>query len=149
LYPARRNPLCLQPLGTFCAGNEPPLDLLSRFAAAFFALKAVILPQVPVTGVTARINSYTGDRQLLTRDLLALLAHRRPASACCVVGLTMDDLYPDPAWKQLGRPFGARTPTDELSFSGRGGEPGVGEAFVDVMLDSAECSAEPSRRCDA
>jgi len=32
----------------------------------------VALPAAPVTGVTMRINRHTGQRQLLTRDLLAL-----------------------------------------------------------------------------
>ena len=32
--------------------------------------------------------------------------------------------------------------TDELSFSDCSGHSGVGEAFVDVMFDGAECSAE-------
>ncbi len=108
--PAQRT-LYLQPLGRFRRGNEPSLDLLSRFAAAFFALKAVVLPAVPVTGVTTRINNYTGTTQLLTRDLLALLAQRRPTGACCVVGITMDDLYPDPAWNFV---FGEASPGERV-----------------------------------
>lgn len=108
--PAQRT-LYLQPLGWFHTGNEPPLDLLSSFAAAFFALEVVMLPAVPVTGVTTRINSYTGDRQLLTRDLLALLTQRQPAGARCVVGITMDDLYPDPAWNFV---FGEASPRDRV-----------------------------------
>lgn len=84
----------------------PPLDLLSRFAAAFFALEVAVLPAAPVTGVTMRINRHAGQRQLLTRDLLA---DQRPAGACCVVGITMDDLYPDPAWNFA---FGQASPRD-------------------------------------
>jgi len=106
--PARRV-LYLQPFGPFDTGQEPPVDLLSRFAAAFFALEAVVLPTAPVTGVTIRINSQTGQPQLLTRDLLALLADQRPAGACCIVGITMDDLYPDPAWNFV---FGEASPRD-------------------------------------
>lgn len=130
--PARRT-LYLQPLGRFHIGNEPPLDLLSRFAAAFFALEVVMLPVVPVTGITARINSYTGDRQLLTRDLLALLARRRPASACCVVGITMDDLYPDPAWNFV---FGEASPRERVgvySFA-RYRSSEAGEAASSLLL---------------
>jgi archaemetzincin len=104
-----RRVLYLQPFGSFHARQGPPLDLLSRFAAAFFALEVAVLPAVPVTGVTMRINGYTGQRQLLTRDLLALLADQRPAGACCIVGITMDDLYPDPAWNFV---FGEASPDD-------------------------------------
>ena len=106
---AARRVLYLQPFGSFRARQGPPLDLLSRFAAAFFALEVAVLPAVPVTGVTTRIHSFTGQRQLLTRDLLALLADQRPAGACCIVGITMDDLYPDPAWNFV---FGQASPDD-------------------------------------
>jgi archaemetzincin len=130
--PAQRT-LYLQPLGQFHTGNEPPLDLLSRFAAAFFALQAVVLPVVPVTSVTTRINSYTGARQLLTRDLLALLAQQRPASACCVVGITMDDLYPDPAWNFV---FGEASPRERVGvYSFARYLPGeAGGAAVSLLL---------------
>jgi archaemetzincin len=110
LGPARRT-LYLQPFGSFRTGHEPPLDLFRRFAAAFFTLPAAVLSVTPVTGVTARINRYTGKRQLLTRDLLALLARQRPAGACCVVGITMDDLYPDPAWNFV---FGQASPRERV-----------------------------------
>jgi hypothetical protein len=43
-------------------GFDPPLDLLSRFAAAFFALEAAVLPAAPVADVTMRINRQTGRR---------------------------------------------------------------------------------------
>lgn len=101
----------LQPFGSFRAGQDPPLDLLSRFVAAFFALEVAVLPAVEVTGVTMRINSHTGQRQFLTSDLLALLADRRPARACCVVGVTVEDLYPGPAWNFV---FGEASPRDRV-----------------------------------
>jgi len=87
-HPPSPGPACpyLQPFGPFDTGQGPPLDLLSRFAAAFFALEVAVLPAAPVTGVTMRINRHTGQRQLLTRDLLAVLADQRPAGGCCVDG---------------------------------------------------------------
>jgi len=96
-----RRVLYLQPFGPFHTGQEPPLDLLGRFAAAFFALEVAVLPVAPVADVTMRISRHTGRRQLLTRDLLALLADRRPAGAVCVVCITMDDLYPAPWFADL------------------------------------------------
>lgn len=108
--PAGRT-LYLQPLGQFHTGHEPSLGLLSRFAAAFFATEVAVLPVKPVTGVTTRVSSYSGSRQLLTRDLLAMLTDQRPARACCVVGITMDDLYPDPAWNFV---FGEASPHDRV-----------------------------------
>jgi hypothetical protein len=48
---------------------------------------------------------------LMTRNLLARLADQRPAGACCVVGITMDDLYPDPARNFA---FGEASPRDRV-----------------------------------
>ena len=48
--------------------------------------------------VTARRNPVTGNTQLPTRDLLALLQTNFPFDAHCVLGITTQDLYPNPAW---------------------------------------------------
>ena len=92
-----------------------------------------MLPAEPVADVTMRINRHTGQRQLLTRDLLTLLADRRPARACCVVGITMDDLYPDPAWNFV---FGQASPRDRVgvySFA-RYLPPQTGAAAASLLL---------------
>jgi len=128
-----RRVLYLQPFGPFHTGQEPPLDLMGRFAAVFFALEVAVLPAEPVADVTMRINRHTGQRQLLTRDLLTLLADRRPARACCVVGITMDDLYPDPAWNFV---FGQASPRDRVgvySFA-RYLPPQTGAAAASLLL---------------
>jgi archaemetzincin len=132
-----RRVLYLQPFGSLHASQEPPLDLLSRFAAAFFALEVAVLPAVPVTGVTTRINSHTGQRQLLTGDLLALLADQRPAGACCVVGITMDDLYPGPAWNFV---FGEASPHDRAGvYSFARYLPGAAGAAAASLLLRRSC----------
>jgi len=129
--------LYLQPFGSFHARQAPRLHLLSRFAASFFALEVAVLPAVPVTGVTTRINSYTGQRQLLARDLLALLADQRPAGACCVVGITMDDLYPDPAWNFV---FGEASPDDRAGvYSFARYLPGEADAAAASLLLRRSC----------
>jgi archaemetzincin len=48
--------------------------------------------------VTARVNPETGRQQMLTTDLLNILMQHTPRDAYCVLGLTLRDLYPDPAW---------------------------------------------------
>jgi archaemetzincin len=97
---ARRRALYLQPLGEFVPGESPPLDALREFAAAFFAVEVTALSAVAVTGggVTMRQNPYTGQRQLLTGDILDLLRRRLPSDAYALLGVTMQDLYPDPRW---------------------------------------------------
>jgi archaemetzincin len=50
------------------------------------------------TGFKRRRNPYTGNLQILTTDVLALLKKRLPRNAFCALAVTMEDLYPDPSW---------------------------------------------------
>ncbi len=97
---ARRRKLYLQPLGSFIPGSSPPLERVQMFAAAFFTLEVTVLPvlDIAASGITARQNSYTHQRQLLTTDILALLRGRLHMDAYALLGITMEDLYPDPSW---------------------------------------------------
>ena len=97
---ARRNVLYLQPLGNFDAAQSPPLEQLREFTAAFFTLEAYVLPQAELGQhrIRSRQNPWTGNEQLLTTDILDTLRRRIPADAFAFVGITMTDLYPDPAW---------------------------------------------------
>ncbi|HEY2968702.1 MAG TPA: archaemetzincin [Casimicrobiaceae bacterium] len=97
---ARRRKLYLQPLGSFITEGSPALEQLQMFAAAFFTLEVTVLPALDIaaSGITARQNSYTYHRQLLTTDILALLRRRLPADGYALLGITMEDLYPDPSW---------------------------------------------------
>jgi archaemetzincin len=97
---AIRTTIYLQPLDRFSNGTGPPLDRLEQFAAAFFMMHVQTLPAIDLarSTITTRTNPSTGHRQLLTGDILALLRRRLPADAYCVLGITMHDLYPDPAW---------------------------------------------------
>ena len=90
----------LQPLGELPAGKGPPLERLVQFAEAFFAMDVAILPMAELAAgeITTRANPYTGQVQLLTGDILAYLRRRVPDDAYCVLGITVYDLYPDPAW---------------------------------------------------
>jgi archaemetzincin len=97
---ARRHTLYLQPLGEFVEGESPSLALLQQFAAAFFAMDVTILPTLNLAEhhLTTRRNPSTRQRQLLIGDILSLLRHRLPNDAYALLGITMEDLYPDPAW---------------------------------------------------
>lgn len=95
-----RSKLVVQPMGDFGKGVAPSLESLRECAAAFFIMPVESLPPWPITGkgFTSRINAYTQKRQLLTTDLLLLLKHDLPKDAFAAIGVTMEDLYPDPAW---------------------------------------------------
>jgi archaemetzincin len=94
-----RRTIYFQPLENF-SKPAPPLRMLENWAAAFFTLPVRILaPQRGVYGlITTRQNPFTGDRQLLTRDILSILRQSLPSDAFCVIAITMNDLYPDPLW---------------------------------------------------
>ncbi|HEY3055543.1 MAG TPA: archaemetzincin [Thermoanaerobaculia bacterium] len=96
----QRNAIYLQPLGDFTSVASPSLALLQQFASAFFMLPVKILGALDIEKekITSRRNSASGQRQLLTGDILELLKHRVPTDAFCVIAASMIDLYPDPSW---------------------------------------------------
>jgi archaemetzincin len=97
---ARRNQVYLQPLGDFSELACPPLDQLREFAAAFFELDIKVLPALDLVrgDITSRQHPATGSLQLLTTSILNLLRQRLPSDGFVLLGITMADLYPDPAW---------------------------------------------------
>ncbi len=90
----------VQPLGDFTKPQAALLDQLRQFASAFFAREVHLLPPIAIAenGITERRNRYTYITQLRTRDILPLLARRLPADACCLLGVTVLDLYPGEGW---------------------------------------------------
>jgi len=100
---ASRRVIYLQPLGEFPAAVSPPLEELRSYVAAFFQMEVKVLPAVrPAAGqFQTREFPGTGRRQVLTTSVMAWLAGRMPADACCLVGVTMEDLYPDPSWNYV------------------------------------------------
>ena len=74
----------------------------------------VVLDEVALDerAFTPRINEYTKQRQLLTTDILEFLQKRLPPDAFCLLGVTLEDLYPDPSWNYV---FG------QASYTGRTG----------------------------
>ena len=97
---AVRNTIYLQPLEDFQTSNAPPVDKLAQFAKAFFAMNVEVLPPLATFSrqITTRINPYTRQVQLLTRDILRLLSENLPKNAFCVVAISIRDLYPGPSW---------------------------------------------------
>jgi len=76
------------------------LAKLERFAQAYFPVKVKVQAPVDASrhGITERNNPGTGQRQLLSTDLLAFLRRDLPEDAFCRLGLTTIDLYPEPSW---------------------------------------------------
>lgn len=95
-----RNWIYLQPLGEFPEKRSPSIEKLKEYAAAYFGMEVELLSPVGIekSGFRSRLNPYTGNRQILTTDVLALLKKRLPGNAFCVLAITMEDLYPHPSW---------------------------------------------------
>lgn len=95
-----RNRIYLQPLGEFAKGRSPSVDTLKEYATSYFGMDVEVLPSLSIgsRALTTRINPITGNRQILTGDILALLNRKPPADAFCVLAITMEDLYPHPSW---------------------------------------------------
>jgi archaemetzincin len=97
---ARRRIIYLHLLENFPEKHSPSTEMLRQYAAAFFQMEAKILPPVDIVpgDFTSRTNRITTRRQILTRDVLRWLQGRLPEDAFCLLGITMEDLYPDPSW---------------------------------------------------
>jgi len=96
----RRRIIYLQPVGDFRAQQSPSLEMLRQYAADFFQMEVKALAPISISasGVTSRTNSMTGRRQVLTGGVLHWLQGRLPGDAFCLLGITMEDLYPEPSW---------------------------------------------------
>ncbi len=95
-----RSKIYLQPLSEFPRLAVPLAETLRQYAAAYFAMEIQILPVLKLNdeNITTRINTFTGKRQILTGDVLAILRKSLPKDAFCVMAITMEDLYPQPSW---------------------------------------------------
>ena len=96
----RRSSIYLQPLGAFPQDRSPSIEILRDYAALYFAMDVKVLPTLSISErrLTTRINPMTGNRQILTGDVLALVRQKLPLDAFCALAITMEDLYPHPSW---------------------------------------------------
>lgn len=92
--------LYLVALGEFPDNESPSLALLKDYAQAFFGLEVRTLPPLALDEleIGSRVNAFTRKRQLLSIEILERLRTRLPKDAFCLLGMTMEDLYPDPSW---------------------------------------------------
>ncbi len=90
----------LQPLGEFAEERSPSLTVLREYAETYFQMEVILLPPKDIFGgpIRTRINPFINKLQVLTGDGLRLLKKGFPDDAYCLLGITMEDLYPDPFW---------------------------------------------------
>ncbi len=114
-----RNVIYLQPLDSFAGGDPEILAKLERFAGAFFPMAVKMQTPIEVSrqGITERENPFTGQRQLLSTDLLDFLRRDLPEDAYCRLGLTTIDLYPEPSWNFVFGQASLKERTGVYSFA--------------------------------
>jgi archaemetzincin len=95
-----RNVIYIQPIWEFDDGKSPSLELLRQYTEAFFTIPVKLLPSVSPQkeNFSPRINSNTEEEQVHAGLVLSWLLKRIPDDAYCIIGVTMEDLYPDPEW---------------------------------------------------
>ncbi|MBE3100312.1 MAG: hypothetical protein IMZ44_24590 [Planctomycetes bacterium] len=101
---AGRHTLYLCPLGPMSAGERARLAVLREFLEAYFVLPAGQAPPAGLDRVTTRERSMFGRqvRQYLTSDILdSVLQPLLPKDGVCLLGVTMQDLYPEPSWNYV------------------------------------------------
>ena len=100
---ATRRVIYLQPLGEFAADSSPPLGEIQAYAAAFFQMEVKVLPVFlpDEAQFEPRQNPHSSRRQVRSTRVMDFLATRLPADAYCLLGLTMEDLYPAPSWNYV------------------------------------------------
>jgi archaemetzincin len=109
----RRNRIYLQPLGELPPDAGLSFKKLQELAEAFFQMEVVVRPPLDLSreSIASRRNPALGHRQLRTGDLIALLKTRLPGDAYALLGLTLEDLYPDENWNFV---FGQASTRDRV-----------------------------------
>ncbi|HEX2860371.1 MAG TPA: archaemetzincin [Lacunisphaera sp.] len=100
---AARSIIYILPIGEFAEETSPPFDEIRTYATAFFQMEVRILPAYDPHDLEfePRKNPRTGHRQVLTGEILKFLKTRLPADAYCLLGVTMQDLYPQRSWNYV------------------------------------------------
>lgn len=116
---AQRNVIYLQPMGDWRGSSCPSLAALAHYAHSFFRQQVDVLPAISLGNidVSERQNPHEGQRQLLTTDILRLLARALPDDAFCVLGMSLIDLYPDPNWNFVFGQASLRNRVGVFSFA--------------------------------
>ncbi|MBS1150893.1 MAG: Peptidase family [Myxococcaceae bacterium] len=97
-----RSVVVLQPLAPFNEREQQLLADTARYVTAFYGLPVRVgeaLPPEAIPASARRNHPDTGASQVLTTSLLfEVLRPRLTEDVLAIIGLTSEDLYPDPDW---------------------------------------------------
>ena len=92
----------IQPMGEFSRTQRDVIRRTAEFMGIFFGLVIAIMDDLPLRLIpenARRINSFTGDLQLLTSYILKkVLRPRLPKDAAAYIAFTAQDLWPGEGW---------------------------------------------------
>jgi archaemetzincin len=110
-----KNRIYIQPIGFFDPVDNLPLELLKTCAQTYFTLGVTLLQPLPIGAgkVRIRYNPFSGIPQMRSTDLMDMLVSIMPDDAFCMIGITMDDLYPDESWNFV---FGEASSADGVGI---------------------------------
>jgi archaemetzincin len=96
-----RHTIYLSIVGPMKDADAKRLDIMREYMEIYYTVPVKMGPPADLKGVTSRDRTM-GDlkfRQYLTRDILGkTLPPLVPKDGVCLLGVTMEDLYPDPTW---------------------------------------------------
>lgn len=93
---ATRRKIAVKPLGKLAA--TAPLATIMDFAARFFGLPVTQRLTSTLAALNAKSRTHDGRPQYLTPSILDAMIPLVPDDVYCMIGVTMDDLYPGPSW---------------------------------------------------
>ena len=97
---AERRTIVFQPLGKFSDEQRALLETLRQATELFFGLSVEIAKgeDLPSAGRRVRNGAQGLFPQYLTSTILSSLERHTPAHAIAYMGVTFEDLYPEPGW---------------------------------------------------
>jgi archaemetzincin len=98
---AARHTVYLSVVGPMKPSDAARLEVLREFMEVYFTLPVRMGPPATLDGVSSRPGRGADPavRQYLTRDILSkTLPPLVPGNGLCLLGVTMQDLFPDPSW---------------------------------------------------
>ena len=98
---ARRSTIYFVPLGAFDPAWTPNMSDLEACATAYFQIPVKVLPNRPLDEKQISSRERSGRRQYLSTDFLKLLPGLLPSDGYAILGITMQDLYPDAGWNYV------------------------------------------------
>jgi len=100
-----RQTIYLVPMGEWTKEQDSFLASLVEYVEAFYCLPVVMMKPISIKDekITTRINGNTDKLQLKTPDLMKILSRMisKYPKAYCMLGITMEDLYPDETWNYV------------------------------------------------